>query len=254
MEFANLGLVVTDEQHRFGVNQRAKLSQKGGSPHMLVMSATPIPRTLALILYGDLDISVVNEMPPGRTPVKTYVIEEELRDRAYSFVGKHIVAGRQAYVVCPLVEESEKIDTKAATELAGQLAMLFPQYQVDLLHGKMRPKQKNEIMQRFAAGETQILVSTTVIEVGVNVPNATVMVVETRSGSDCRSCIRFADVSAGAASSRFVSCLIREKIRKHASGWGLWQRQQMVLKLRVRIWNCVDRAIFWERANTVCQR
>lgn len=176
--FANLGLVVTDEQHRFGVNQRAKLSQKGGSPHMLVMSATPIPRTLALILYGDLDISVVNEMPPGRTPVKTYVIEEELRDRAYGFVGKHIAAGRQAYVVCPLVEESEKIDTKAATELAGQLAMLFPQYQVELLHGKMRPKQKNEIMQRFAAGETQILVSTTVIEVGVNVPNATVMVVE----------------------------------------------------------------------------
>ncbi len=178
VEFANLGLVVTDEQHRFGVNQRAKLSQKGGSPHMLVMSATPIPRTLALILYGDLDISVVNEMPPGRTPVKTYVIEEELRSRAYGFVGKHIAAGRQAYVVCPLVEESEKMDTKAATELAGQLAMLFPQYQVELLHGKMRPKQKNEIMQRFAAGETQILVSTTVIEVGVNVPNATVMVVE----------------------------------------------------------------------------
>lgn len=178
VEFANLGLVVTDEQHRFGVNQRAKLSQKGGSPHMLVMSATPIPRTLALILYGDLDISIVNEMPPGRTPVKTYVIEEELRSRAYGFVGKHIAAGRQAYVVCPLVEESEKIDTKAATELAEQLAAIFPQYRVELLHGKMRPKQKNEIMQRFAAGETQILVSTTVIEVGVNVPNATVMVVE----------------------------------------------------------------------------
>lgn len=178
VEFANLGLVVTDEQHRFGVNQRAKLSQKGGSPHMLVMSATPIPRTLALILYGDLDISIVNEMPPGRTPVKTYVIEEELRSRAYGFVGKHIAAGRQAYVVCPLVEESEKIDTKAATELAEQLAAIFSQYRVELLHGKMRPKQKNEIMQRFAAGETQILISTTVIEVGVNVPNATVMVVE----------------------------------------------------------------------------
>lgn len=178
VEFANLELVVTDEQHRFGVNQRAKLSQKGGSPHMLVMSATPIPRTLALILYGDLDISVVNEMPPGRTPVKTYVIEEELRSRAYGFVGKQIAAGRQAYVVCPLVEESEKIDTKAATELSGQLAAVFPQYRVELLHGKMRPKQKSEIMQRFAAGETQVLVSTTVIEVGVNVPNATVMVVE----------------------------------------------------------------------------
>lgn len=176
--FANLGLVVTDEQHRFGVNQRAKLSRKGGSPHMLVMSATPIPRTLALILYGDLDISVVDEMPPGRTPIKTYVIEEELRRRAYGFVGKQLAAGRQAYVVCPLVEESEKVDTKAAAELAEQLAPVFPQYRLELLHGKMRPKQKNEIMQRFAAGETQILVSTTVIEVGVNVPNATVMVVE----------------------------------------------------------------------------
>ena len=147
---------MTDEQHRFGVNQRAKLSQKGGSPHMLVMSATPIPRTLALILYGDLDISVVNEMPPGRTQVKTYVIEEELRSRAYGFVGKQIAAGRQAYVVCPLVEESEKIDTKAATELSGQLAAVFPQYRVSCCMEKMRPKQKNEIMQRFAAGETQV--------------------------------------------------------------------------------------------------
>lgn len=145
---------------------------------MLVMSATPIPRTLALILYGDLDISVVDEMPPGRTPIKTYVIEEELRRRAYGFVGKQLAAGRQAYVVCPLVEESEKVDTKAAAELAEQLAPVFPQYRVELLHGKMRPKQKNEIMQRFATGETQILVSTTVIEVGVNVPNATMMVVE----------------------------------------------------------------------------
>ena len=179
VEFNRLGFVVTDEQHRFGVRQRARLAERGENPHVLVMSATPIPRTLALILYGDLDVSVIDELPPGRQNIDTFVVDDALRQRAYGFVKKQIEAGRQAYVVCPLVEESENMDLKAVTVFAQTLAdKVFAGIPTAFLHGKMKGAEKEEIMGRFAAGEIKVLVSTTVIEVGVNVPNATVMVVE----------------------------------------------------------------------------
>ena len=177
--FARLGLVVTDEQHRFGVRQRAALAAKGENPHLLVMSATPIPRTLALILYGDLEISVIDELPPGRQPIQTYAVDDAKRARAYGFVRKHLDMGRQAYVVCPLVEENDALALKAAESFAAHLTESeFAGYRVAVLHGRMKPKEKDRVMRAFSAGEIQVLVATTVIEVGVNVPNATVMVVE----------------------------------------------------------------------------
>lgn len=176
--YHNLGLVVADEQHRFGVGQRAKLCAKGNNPHMLIMSATPIPRTLALILYGDLDISVIDELPPGRKPVKTYSVGEDMRKRIYAFVEKNIKDGRQAYVVCPLIEETEASDLQDVQNLTANLREVFPNIPVGVMHGKMKPKEKDEIMARFSQGEIKILVSTTVIEVGVNVPNATIMIIE----------------------------------------------------------------------------
>ena len=177
-EFNDLALVVADEQHRFGVEQRAKLAAKGSNPHMLIMSATPIPRTLALILYGDLDISVIDELPPGRKPVKTYAVGESMRKRVFAFLGKNVNAGMQAYVVCPLVEETEKSDLQNAEELCRKLQNAFPSFKVGLMHGRMKPKMKEEIMNEFVSGEIKILVSTTVIEVGVNVPNANMMIIE----------------------------------------------------------------------------
>ncbi len=176
--YHNLGLVIADEQHRFGVGQRAKLCAKGNNPHMLIMSATPIPRTLALILYGDLDISIIDELPPGRKPVKTYSVGEDMRKRIYAFVEKNINEGRQAYVVCPLIEETETSDLQNVENLTSNLRETFPHIPVGIIHGKMKPKQKDEIMSYFSKGEIKILVSTTVIEVGVNVPNATVMIIE----------------------------------------------------------------------------
>lgn len=179
--FFDLGLVVTDEQHRFGVDQRSALSRKGEHPHVLVMSATPIPRTLALILYGDLDISVIDELPPGRTPVSTYVVGEGMRDRIYNFVRKLVSEGRQVYIVCPMVEEDEtgELDLKSVTEYARRLQNeVFPDLSVGLVHGKLRPAEKDAVMAAFAAGEIDILVATTVIEVGVDVPNATLMIIE----------------------------------------------------------------------------
>ena len=179
VQFANLGLVVTDEQHRFGVAQRATLAAKGKNPHLLVMSATPIPRTLALILYGDLDVSVLDELPPGRQPVETFAIGEDKRERAYGYVRKHLDEGRQGFIVCPLVEESEEMDLRSATEVFTQLKDgPFRGYTLGLLHGKMKTADKEAVMSAFAAGEIQLLVSTTVIEVGVDVPNAVIMVIE----------------------------------------------------------------------------
>ena len=180
VNFADLGLVVTDEQHRFGVAQRAALSAKGDSPHMLVMSATPIPRTLALILYGDLDVSVIDELPPGRQKIKTVAVSGSYRQRLYDFLRKQVAEGRQAYIVCPQVEESEEADErKAVTEYARRLRQeVFPDLRVAFVHGRMKAKEKNAVMTAFANRETDILVATTVIEVGVDVPNATVMVVE----------------------------------------------------------------------------
>ncbi len=179
VEYQNLGLVITDEQHRFGVRQREMLSQKGLSPHTIVMSATPIPRTLAVILYGDLDISVINEMPANRLPIKNCVVNTGYRKKAYEFIRKEVESGHQAYVICPMVEESEAVDAENVVEYTQVLREQLPaSFVVEYLHGKMKPKEKNEIMERFLRREIQVLVSTTVIEVGVNVPNATVMMIE----------------------------------------------------------------------------
>lgn len=179
VEFYRLGLAITDEQHRFGVRQRSSLSEKGESVHMLVMTATPIPRTLSLIAYGDLDISVIDELPPGRQPIETFAVNEEMRPRINSFIMKNINEGRQAYIVCPLVEESETLDAKSAIEYAENLKnKVFPSLEIGLIYGNMSNKEKEEVMSRFVSGELNILVSTTVIEVGVDVPNANVMVIE----------------------------------------------------------------------------
>lgn len=180
VEFDKLGLVITDEQHRFGVRQRSKLSEKGSNPDILVMTATPIPRTLALILYGDLDISIIDELPPGRQPIETIAVDKSKRDRAYnSLVRKEVEQGRQVYIVCPLVEESEAIEAKAAVDLVEELKLeYFSDLRVGLLHGKMKASEKDAVMKSFKNKELDILVSTTVIEVGVNVPNATLMIIE----------------------------------------------------------------------------
>ena len=179
VRFRQLGLAIVDEQHRFGVMQRAALRRHGTNPDMLLMTATPIPRTLALTLYGDLEVSVIDELPPGRKPVATHVFHEGDRQQAYGLVKDHLDRGQQAYVVYPLVEESEKSDLKAATNMAEELAAgVFRDYRVALLHGRMKSEDKDEVMGRFQAGEAQLLVSTTVIEVGIDVPNATVMLIE----------------------------------------------------------------------------
>ncbi|MGN1417812.1 MAG: ATP-dependent DNA helicase RecG [Acutalibacteraceae bacterium] len=178
VRFSSLGFVVTDEQHRFGVRQRGSLCEKGNHPHVLVMSATPIPRTLSLIIYGDLDISVIDELPKGRQKIDTFAVDSSYKARIYNFIRKHLDKGLQAYIVCPLVEESES-NLTAATQYAESLSKKeFASYKVGLLHGKMKPKEKKQIMEDFVGGKIQLLVSTTVIEVGIDVPNAAVMVIE----------------------------------------------------------------------------
>ena len=177
--FKNLGLVVTDEQHRFGVRQRGVITSKGENPDVLVMTATPIPRTLALILYGDLDISIIDELPPNRKKIDTFAVTKGMEQRVNNFIRKQIEEGRQVYIVCPLVEENEEINAKAVLEITEKYKNeIFPEYRVEYLHGKMRPKEKDAIMQEFKDGKIKILISTTVIEVGVNVPNASIMVIE----------------------------------------------------------------------------
>ena len=178
--FKNLGLVVTDEQHRFGVKQRGTIASKGQNPDVIAMSATPIPRTLALILYGDLDISIIDELPPNRKKIETYAVRKNMEERVNNFIRKQITEGRQAYIVCPLVEENENMEgLQSVIELAERYQKeTFSEYKVAYLHGKMKPKEKDEIMERFKNGEIQILIATTVIEVGVNVPNSSIMVVE----------------------------------------------------------------------------
>src|ERR1019366_6750192 len=183
VQFENLALAIIDEQHRFGVQQRLQLAAKGGhgkahTPHQLIMSATPIPRTLAMTVYADLDLSIVDELPPGRTGVRTVVLPEQRRAQIVERIDEACRAGRQTYWVCPLICESEELNAQAAEETAQALTEALPTRRVELLHGRMPPKQKDQIMQRFAAGETQLLVATTVIEVGVDVPNASLMVIE----------------------------------------------------------------------------
>ena len=178
-EFLNLGLVITDEQHRFGVGQRAKLSTKGSDPHLLVMSATPIPRTLALLMYGDLDVSILDELPPGREAVDTFLVGESYRARINAFIRKQVAEGHQCFVVCPAVEENEELGIKAATVWADTLQQtVFPDLRIALLHGQMKGAEKEAAMASFARGEADVMVATTVIEVGVDVPNATLMVIE----------------------------------------------------------------------------
>ena len=177
--FKNLGLVITDEQHRFGVNQRGILTEKGSSVDVLVMTATPIPRTLALILFGDLDISIIDELPPNRQKIDTFAVTKGLEERVNIFIEKQIKEGRQIYIVCPLVEENEEIDAKSVLETVEKYKTeILKNYRVEYLHGKMKAKEKDEIMNQFKNGNIDVLISTTVIEVGVDVPNATVMVIE----------------------------------------------------------------------------
>ncbi|HAN44108.1 MAG TPA: ATP-dependent DNA helicase RecG [Ruminococcaceae bacterium] len=220
VEFKSLALVITDEQHRFGVNQRANLTQKGNCPNILVMSATPIPRTLALIIYGDLTLSVIDELPPGRQTVETYKIDSTKRDRAYGFIKKHIDSGRQAFIVCPLIEQGEvDMGLTSAAEYAAELAQKqFAGYKIALLHGKQKQKEKDEIMRGFRNREFDILVSTTVIEVGVDIPNAVIMLIENAErfglsqlhqlrgrvgrGSDKAYCILLSDAKSDSASER----------------------------------------------------
>ncbi|MBE6008901.1 MAG: ATP-dependent DNA helicase RecG [Lachnospiraceae bacterium] len=179
VEFKALALVITDEQHRFGVNQRGVLFDKGDDPHVLVMTATPIPRTLALVLYGDLDVSVIDELPPGRQKIDTRAVDSRYRERIYHFIKKHVKDGRQAYIICPMVEESEETDSKAALSYTQELKEgPLKELKVSCLHGRMKPKEKQSIMEEFARGETDVLVSTTVVEVGVDVPNANIIVIE----------------------------------------------------------------------------
>ncbi len=177
--YKDLALVITDEQHRFGVNQRKDFSDKGKEPHVLVMSATPIPRTLAIIIYGDLDISIIDELPANRIPIKNCVVDTSYRPNAYEFIKKQVALGHQAYIICPMVEESESIEAENVVDYANKVRQeMSSEIIIEILHGKMKPTQKNDVMQRFSDGEIHILVSTTVVEVGVNVPNATVMMVE----------------------------------------------------------------------------
>ena len=179
VEFKNLGMVVTDEQHRFGVMQRSKLTNKGKNVDTLVMTATPIPRTLSLYLYGDLDVSIIDELPPGRQKIETYYINKSGKDRAYNFALEELKKDRQVYVVCPLVEENEELNLSSVENLYNELKeKYFKDIQIEILHGKMSPKIKDEIMNRFKSGETKVIISTTVIEVGINVPNATLMIIE----------------------------------------------------------------------------
>ena len=177
--FKNLGLVVTDEQHRFGVKQRTKIAEKGQNPDVLVMTATPIPRTLALILYGDLDISIIDELPPNRKKIETFAVQKNMTERVNRFIQKQVQEGRQAYIVCPLVEENEELDLKSVEKLYETYKTeIFLQYRVEYIHGKMKQKDKDSIMEKFKKGDIDILISTTVIEVGVDVPNANIMVIE----------------------------------------------------------------------------
>ena len=178
-QFSDLGLVIADEQHRFGVSQRSALSAKGSDPHLLVMSATPIPRTLALLMYGDLEVSIINELPPGREPVDTFLVGESMRPRINAFIRKQVTEGHQCYVVCPAVEEAEEMNIKAAETWAETLQKtVFPDLRIALLHGQMKGSEKDAVMTAFSRGEADVLVATTVIEVGVDVPNATLMVIE----------------------------------------------------------------------------
>lgn len=241
VEFSSLGLMIVDEQHRFGVRQRAALASKGDNPHQLVMSATPIPRSLALIMYGDLDISVIDELPPGRLPVDTLIVNDTKRNDAYAFIKKQLDAGHQAYIVCPLIDEDEEGEMRSVEKFAEELSNTeFKGKKIEFLHGKMKQNDKDAVMRRFVSGETSAIVSTTVIEVGVNVPNATVMAIENAErfglsqlhqlrgrvgrGEDKSYCILFSNVGKWSPAAERLQAL-----RKNADGFKISEED---LKLR----------------------
>ena len=258
VEFNNLALVITDEQHRFGVMQRASLSGKGLHPHTLVMSATPIPRTLGLIIYGDLDISIIDEYPRGRQQIENYCVESSLRSRVFGYIKKHIDEGRQGYIVCPMVEENEQIDIKSAEQYFNDIKDgEFKNYSVGLLHGKMKPKDKDAVMRAFKDGDIQLLVCTTVIEVGIDVPNAAIMVIENAErfglsglhqlrgrigrGKYKSTCIFISDYKAGATADRLNVIknttdgfkIADEDLRLRGPGDFLGSRQHGLPRLRI---------------------
>jgi len=226
VQFKNLGFVVIDEQHRFGVEQRSRLWKKNvNPPHILVMTATPIPRTLAMTLYGDLSISVIDELPPGRKPIQTYHYYENKRQGLNQFIAKQVQAGRQIYIVYPLIQESEKIDLQNLETGLEYMCEVFPDFKISKVHGKLKPAEKEHEMQKFVSGETQILVATTVIEVGVNVPNASVMVIESAQrfglsqlhqlrgrvgrGAEQSFCILLTDYKLGADTRKRMEIMVR---------------------------------------------
>ncbi len=258
VNFKNLGLVIADEQHRFGVAQRYTLNSKGDFPHSLIMSATPIPRTLSLIIYGDLDISIVNEYPKGRQKIETYFVNSGYHERVYNYIKKHLDEGRQGYIICPLVEENEGLDILSAEQLYEKLRdTTFKDYTLGLLHGKMSAKQKNDVMRRFDSGEIQLLISTTVIEVGVDVPNSAIMVIENAErfgisqlhqlrgrigrGQYKSTCILISDTSADASIKRLKTLCVSsdgfkiadEDLKMRGPGDFIGQRQHGLPTLRI---------------------
>ena len=239
VEFERLGLAVIDEQHRFGVMQRAELQARGHNPDILVMTATPIPRSLAMTVYGDLDVSVIDELPPGRTPIKTVVVGEDKRFGVYKGIAREVTLGRQAYVVYPIIEESMKVDLKAATKMFEELRdVIFPDFRVGLLHGRMKAAEKDEVMKQFVSGELNILVSTTVIEVGVDVPNASL------KDSVFLSSISCGDASAAELSKVFVCYLpVTRRRLSLKNAWELWKKQPTVFVSRKKTSKYAVRAI-----------
>ncbi len=256
--FQNLGLVITDEQHRFGVEQRTILSSKGNNPHMLVMSATPIPRTMSLIFYGDLDISIIDSLPKGRQPINTYLIDSNIRNRAFNYIKNHLDKGLQGYIVCPMVEENEEIDLAAATKYFKDIkSNSFSNYSVGILHGKMKPKEKDLVMQDFADGKIQLLVATTVIEVGIDVPNAVIMLIENAErfglsqlhqlrgrigrGNVASTCILLSDIKGGDSKQRLqLMCrtnngfkIADEDLKARGPGDFLGKRQHGLPELKI---------------------
>ncbi|MCM1486121.1 MAG: ATP-dependent DNA helicase RecG [Faecalibacterium sp.] len=276
VKFSSLGLVVTDEQHRFGVKQRGSLSEKGQNPHVLVMSATPIPRTLSLIIYGDLDVSIIDELPKGRQKISTYAVDSSYHKRVYNFVKKHLDKGLQAYIVCPLVEESEA-ELTAAAQYAEQLAKReFVGYKVGLLHGKMKPKDKKQVMEDFSVGNIQLLVSTTVIEVGIDVPNAVLMVIENADrfglsqlhqlrgrvgrGSEKSSCVLISDAQGDTAKKRLeIMCrtndgflIADEDLKLRGPGDFFGSRQSGLPEMRIA--NLLEDMVTLRQTQTAARR
>lgn len=239
VNFKKLGFVVVDEQHRFGVDQRGMLIKKGLNPHVLSMTATPIPRTLSLTLYGDMDVSILDEMPPGRKTVRTRVVSPGGLARAYDFIRKEVRKGRQVYVVYPLISESEKMDLKAAEAGFEELRnVIFPDLKVALLHGKTPSREKEAVMKDFKEGKIHILVSTTVIEVGVDVPNAGIMMIENAERFGLTQLHQLRGRVGRGAEQSYCLLVNRKNTEQGIPVFAFWRKAQMVLKLQNRIYNC----------------